>query len=710
MKKWLKKQLPLVLLTIVFVLTIGLVLSTQSEQSEEIVLGGVAKQRYVADYEIENIVATNKLRDKAEEQVKDVYKPDISVDTRIMSGVDSLFEEFGKMRQNYIPIELPYEANTETTPGEMNTVKPPFSYELESDIKLTDTQLEYIATMPSDEFVALKESIVVFITAELENGINDDNTSLQRIMVTVKEELEEQELDEKEVKIAYEIILYYLEPNAFYDAEETLLKKEEARAAVPPIMVLKGEKIVGESERITEEAFAMLETLGYVDSGPEKTIIPMLGRSVLIFLIFILIGQYVRRFQKDILVNNKKVLLLFTLYTMSVIVSRFMINIEYMFIPIIAFTMLVAVLLDETMSIIFGMVITIVIGLMLDKEIDYYIYFFITAPLAGMMGKRISDRDGVFSVSALLSFLSMITCYSIEMILKKTFWSSTSSRILLIAFLMGVVTVVFVMGSTPYWESVFGIVSQNMLMNLSNPKNPLMRRMIIEAPGTYHHSLIVANLAETAAYDIGANSALARVGGYYQDIGKMQYPGYFTENQMGENPHDYLDAKASAKIIISHVENGEKLAREHKLPEEIIKMITEHHGNTLVKYFYHKAQEEADPDDPPDEKDFRYPYNPPSFRESGVIMLADTVEAAVRSMIPQGKTIDEVSDVVKALIKDKLDDNQLKNSGLTIQDLDTIHDSFMRVFKGMYQKRIPYPKGTTKALDELEEKKQQDEA
>jgi putative nucleotidyltransferase with HDIG domain len=251
-------------------------------------------------------------------------------------------------------------------------------------------------------------------------------------------------------------------------------------------------------------------------------------------------------------------------------------------------------------------------------------------------------------------------------------------------------------GTLPFLEAVFGIVTPIKMLDLTNPNNKLLRRLTIEAPGTYQHSLIVGNLAETAAFDVGADPTLARVGGYYHDIGKLEYPQYFSENQISDNPHDVLDPYVSAQILTGHISKGIEMAEENRLPHRIVDIVEQHHGTTLIKFFYYKATKQY-PDKIINESDFRYNYKIPQSKESAIVMLADTVEAAVRSMA-KGKTNEEVDAFVRTLIKDKLDDGQLLDSMLTIKDLDTIAVAFMRVFKGMYHERIPYPKTTMAEL------------
>ncbi len=259
----------------------------------------------------------------------------------------------------------------------------------------------------------------------------------------------------------------------------------------------------------------------------------------------------------------------------------------------------------------------------------------------------------------------------------------------------------------PIFENIFQIITPNKLIELSNPDNELLKRCTMEMPGTYHHSLVVANLSETAARDIGADYTLARVSSYYHDIGKLVSPIYFSENQNGENIHDMLSPEKSFEIITSHVSYGVELAKQHKLPQEIIDMIPEHHGDTLVKYFYVKAKNK---DENILEDSFRYAGPKPKTKEAGILMLADTCEAAVRSKIQKETDFEEVKKFIAMLIQGKIDDGQLIDSDLTYGDVEKIKEAFARVFKGMYHHRIEYP--TTeedKVEDSQDEKSEKDQ-
>jgi len=227
------------------------------------------------------------------------------------------------------------------------------------------------------------------------------------------------------------------------------------------------------------------------------------------------------------------------------------------------------------------------------------------------------------------------------------------------------------------------------LLELSYPGNPLLKRLLTEAPGTYHHSILVGNLAEAAAEAINGDSLLTRVGAYYHDVGKLKRPYFFIENQMNtDNPHDKIAPTLSALILTFHVKDGVELAREYKLPEDIINIIEQHHGSGLCTYFYHKALENGQ-NESIAEEEFRYDGPKPQTREAALVMLADSVEAAVRSL--QNRTYNRVEGMVHRILKDKLLDGQLDECDLTFKDLDVIASAFIQVLSGIFHARIEYP-------------------
>jgi len=251
---------------------------------------------------------------------------------------------------------------------------------------------------------------------------------------------------------------------------------------------------------------------------------------------------------------------------------------------------------------------------------------------------------------------------------------------------------VLTIGLLPFFESVFTLVTPLKLLEISNPNHPLLKKLLIEAPGTYHHSLMVGNLAEVATEDLGGNALLARAGAYFHDVGKLKRPDLFKENQFSENPHDRMTPNLSAVVITAHTKDGIEIATKYKLPLVIKDIIKQHHGTTLVAYFYYKALKSNEGEEIKQkikQETYRYEGPKPQSKEAAIVMLADSVEAAVRSMTE--KTESKIEVLIRKIIKDKLDDGQLDKCQLTLADLDTIANSFMRVLSGYFHAREQYP-------------------
>jgi putative nucleotidyltransferase with HDIG domain len=262
----------------------------------------------------------------------------------------------------------------------------------------------------------------------------------------------------------------------------------------------------------------------------------------------------------------------------------------------------------------------------------------------------------------------------------------------------GLITAIFVIGLMPVFETAFGILSPLKLVELSNPNHPLLRKLLTETPGTYHHSIMVGNLAEAAAEAVKADGLLCRVGSYYHDIGKTKRPSYFIENQQNiENPHDSIAPSLSTSIIVAHARDGVEMLKEHKMPKQIRDIAEQHHGTTLLKYFYHKAMQQADEEGKAKirEEDFRYPGPKAQSKESAIVGIADSVEAAVRSL--RNPTVEQIDSLVQKIIKSRLDDGQFNDCDMTLKELDTVAKALNETLLGIFHSRIEYPADIPKA-------------
>ena len=272
--------------------------------------------------------------------------------------------------------------------------------------------------------------------------------------------------------------------------------------------------------------------------------------------------------------------------------------------------------------------------------------------------------------------------------------------LIILSVFSGILTGMICLALLPFFENTFDILTNIKLLELSDFSHPLLRSLLVKASGTFHHSIMVGALAERAAESVGANATFARVASYYHDIGKMKRPNFFVENQKGrENPHNHIKPTLSALIIISHTKDGVAMGKKYNLPKEILDIMVEHHGTTLVQYFYNKAKEEGEEIR---EQDFRYSGPKPRTKESAIILMADTIEAAVRAA--EDKTKENVESLVRYLIKYKIEDGQLSAADITLREIEVIIKAFLDVLQGAYHQRIQYPKvGENKKLVEDED-------
>lgn len=704
---------------VIFLLTLtSISTGTYILKKHDIEIGAVSNERLIADRDVIDSVATEKkkqeARDKAAAEATKKYKTDSEVGINASETIQSFFntvrtakinkeEELRKASEESSK-QLENEQNgTSDIKNDISTNNSNFfetgetqtSYSYKFPIPLSSTQLDLLISLSDEELSNLETNVSNIVGNTLNLGVEEDKN--QAALLTVRGSIDTLNLDNDLSNIIYSLAKSVIKPNRIEDEEYTQQQIDEKVAAVEPVKVLKGEKIVDKNEIITEEKYAILEALGYTqtEKWSSETVFPIIGLSIIIALTQAFVYEYIRLNNKKLWNTTKEKTMLFTMYCIIIFIIRFMTTLPYMLIPISLFGMLIAMLIDLPLAIVLNIVISIIGMIMYDAGVSFLLYFIISGTFACIFTRYTYERNNTIKVAVAIGFVNAIVSFGIGFLFEKSY-SEQLLMTSMLSVLNGFVTLVVVLGSLPFWEVAFDAITPLKLLELTNPNQPILKKLIIEAPGTYHHSIIVANLAEMAAMDVGANEALAKAGAYYHDIGKLKYPNYFSENQAGENPHDYLLPLDSAKIIIEHVQAGQAYADEEKLPKVIKDMIAQHHGNTLVKFFYYKAKKDF-PDETIKEENYRYPGPIPQFKEAAILMLADTVEAAVRSMFSQGKTIDEINTIVGNLIKDKLDDGQLTDSNLTIKDLDIIQNSFIKVFKGMYHGRVAYPKEAMKS-------------
>lgn len=499
-------------------------------------------------------------------------------------------------------------------------------------------------------------------------------------------------LDDTASEVAIVLTRNLIRPNTFFNAEATEALRTEASDAVETVSVTlnEGQTVIRNGDKATAEQAEILAVLNGLQTEWDPWTV--LRSTVFGLMLLAAVIGALYRVRPGILRDQSEQALLLVITILWLLAARFMmVNhplLPYYY-PLAAYAMLVAVLCNLRVAQVMIVAFALILLFMLPNGAAIVIYQVLGA-LVGVLVVGRADRLTLFlwagAAVAVSNFATIVAMnapfvqYSSTMLLEALMVvilnGGLSAAIALIGY--------FVLGN------LFGITTPLQLTELSRPTHPLLRQLLLKASGTYHHTILVSNLAERAAAAIGADALLVRVGAYYHDIGKTVRPYFFGENILdGSSPHEKLDPLTSAQIIISHVKDGVDLAQKYKLPDRIQDFIREHHGQSLVKYFFVQAQRDATEGEVVDEADFRYPGPNPRSKETAILMLADTCEAAVRAVRPGSR--EELETMVNRLIDERIASGELNQSNLTFRELQTVKDVFLHVLQGVHHPRIKYP-------------------
>ncbi len=551
--------------------------------------------------------------------------------------------------------------------------------------KLSDAEYKTLLDLNVDKDTELQWIALTAIDKGYEKQIEEDNSEdIAEAKTIVDDYLSSQELESNIEVILREMCESQIKANYFFDQSKTDEAVKEALKSVSKVMIKKNQTIVKEGEPITQQQINILAELGLVGEDLSKDYI--YTYIILAFFVLFVLGMqymYLKKEKKEILIDTKLVFLILLLNLLSVISARVFTFVSLFIIPIACAPILMTVFLDSknSLNLLF---VAVIVGF--DPQV--ILIGIVSTIVSSTTLKKVSQRNDILYSTVYVAAAVAVVILSSGILLSNNIKQILLDVILAVfgAFISGILA----MGLLPFLESSFSLVTNMKLLELSNPNNPLLKRLLMEAPGTYHHSVMVANLAEVAAEEVGANPMLVRVGAYYHDVGKIKRPFFFGENQLGgTNPHDKISPTLSTTIIISHVKDGLELAKEYDIPKVVSDMIVQHHGTTLVKYFYYTLKNSSENPDEIREEDFRYPGPKPQSKEAAIIMMADSVEAAVRSI--QEPTLEKIEDMVNNIVKDKMNSNQLNECDLTFRELEVIKACFLRVLKGIYHHRIEYP-------------------
>ena len=501
-------------------------------------------------------------------------------------------------------------------------------------------------------------------------------------------------------------------PNLFFSSEVSESRSKLASETVRPVLfkVQKGEMIVRVGERISPEQSQKLHVI-FQENSTGNRFWGALGIFTLILVLFYFPYRFacknIRKFNpsnKDILIITLLITGSFFIFKTAMLISHNIgpvfptveTNNYYYLFPFAAGAMIIRVFINSEVALVYCATLAPLLGIMFDNSMFIVIY----ALLGGIVGahgmRQCSDRGTIYSAGFKVSVVNLAMALSFQTF-NNNLLSMQSLYIALFAVIGGFLSAGIVSGFIPVIEALFHYTTDIKLLELANLNSPLLRDLMVRAPGTYHHSVVVGNLVEAAAESINANPLLARVAAYYHDIGKISKAHYFIENQAGEeNRHDKLTPSMSALILISHIKEGAEQAREKHLGQPIIDIIRQHHGTGLIKYFYERARTQAElTGQTVEEKDFRYPGPKPQTREAGIVMLADCVEAASRTLV--NPTPDRIQGMVQKIVNNIFIDGQLDECELTLKNLHVIAKSFNRILNGIFHQRIDYAEPVYKA-------------
>ena len=655
-------------------------------------VGVIAHQTITATKDVEDTVTTEQHRKAAAAAVEASYHLQEGATEEVLMALDDQLTELGHVQQYGQDLRNAAESPMLSTLRSYTSEEISYAQTLVKGISLTPYQTRVLMGTQTESF----KTMVVEVRSAVENALNTTiregqvTTSINNINAICKYRVDS-DLTNSIVPVVLKAVV---KPNMVVDEEATETARQAARDSVQPVVYKQGQNIVREGERVSSYQIAMLSALGLLDNTSID--LNVYGGAALIVAATVLcMVLMLHILNRDVLRDVRQVLVIMLVMAICVGVGVVCVKLLNVYlVPMALGAILLTGLLGARTGLTAGVALAVLLASLAAGSNTAYSEEMVHLLLTGIIGSVVAvkylagkpQRVRTVICGVLVAAINLVVMVAMGMMTAANLHETISKAAWAMAG--GVISGLIAVGFQPVFEAVFNLATPSKLLELANPNQPLLRRLLIEAPGTYHHSIIVANLSEAAAEKIGANPLLARTGAYFHDIGKLKRPLYFKENQRGDNPHDHTDAYVSSSIVTAHTTDGLALAQKHHLPPEIQRIIVEHHGDTPVMYFYHKALQQAD-GRPVDIKDFRYGGSRPTTKEGAVVMLADTVEAAVRSM--SDPTPQSIKRFIERLVRGKIEDGQLSNSPLSLNDIDAISEAFVSVLSGVFHERIEYP-------------------
>lgn len=671
-------------------------------------LFSVADQTIRSPITVEDKESTEKKKEEAKNQVQDVYVVNKEIAQNRVDLISSIFDSVTEVN-NEVEKQMEEKRkkaeeedknkqsiNEPSVDEKLELLKGKLTNEVTNEIM--DRSLKSLIPYSEDQLEIAKDITVTAIHTVMNGKIPSDE--VENAKKRVEDILKVNDGLTSDLKSAsIDLGRFAIIQNEFYDPTATEEMRQQAVDGVEPIRVLQGQVLVEEGQLISREIHRQLELVGLLDS--DNSIQPFIGLGLIILTMLAALYFYtLKRTSKEKENNIQFYLMFFLIISVTIVlmktISAFQqfeyTEIGYIF-PAAMAVMLIKILMEEKSALLVTIILA-VCGMIMFNEgvagtfnVGMGIYIIASGLASILFLYKRNQRTNILYAGFFISFINIVTILAILYLQNGHYGAKEYGVFLLLAVISGISSAVLTIGFLPFLETGFGVLSTIKLIELSNPNHPLLRKILTEAPGTYHHSVMVANLAESACEAIGANGLLARVGCYYHDIGKTKRPHFFIENQMNMgNPHDRIPPQASKNIIIAHATDGAELLRKYKLPKEIVDIAEQHHGTSLLKYFYFKAKEKGGE---VKESDYRYPGPKAQTREVAIIGIADSVEAAVRSL--NAPTTEQIDSLIKNIISDRLQDGQLDECDLTLKELDIVRNTLSETLKGIFHSRIEYP-------------------
>ena len=680
-------------LAILVLCVFGIVAIAITPKSYDLQVGSVPEENITAPREVEDTAATDALKKRAREAVSPVYSKDGAETVTMQEKIQAYYEEIDQVR-NHAFVQLDavssqWEAAGQIGPAPtLETVLTEAFYQELNQLmpeQVDNETLHQLLLATDAQCQAAKNQATESSNAAFENGVGEDAVVLTRD--GVQKQLEALDVPDVCKQMAMKPIIKYLNANLLYDEDATEEARDKAENDVTPVVYKKGQVIVKSGEEVTEDQFAVLQILGMVAGGFNA---PLYIGALLVVLLLTAMGVYLIR-EKDPDIESKTLLMGGICIVFVLLAALLVIRTNPGFVPVCFVAMTMSMVVNAHTGMVLGNLTSALVGVMaLVGGATSQVAFAVL--LSGMAGStacakladRCKSRVRILGCGLVAGAAGGAVYICMGLLMGNAFLTILQS--VLVSLAVALVASMVCLGSTPIWEQGFKILTPMKLMELCNPTNPLLHRLSMEAPGTYHHSIMVGNLAEAAAEAVGANPLLARAAAYYHDVGKLKAPAFYAENQPQDmpNPHDKLTPLESVQIIRNHTIDGERMILEAGIAPEIARIARQHHGTTLMYYFYNKARENDPNVDP---SLFRHNGGKPTTREAALIMLADATEAATRA----GGATGDYKRTMEKIIQQRYDDGQLDLVNFTFLDLNTIAREFESVLRGMYHQRIQYP-------------------